>query len=152
MDRIEHLLGNIDEFHGRRRSLVTQRIDFQSCAISFDGCVRLAVDQKAARDEPVDVAGGFGDKIGCTIDFRFVTADGRVEITVIIRRQDQVFSTLALVRTGYAHIRDKPEIGIIDGRRSLSFRHLDHDRTVPFQIQDRGAVNRIGIARQEQRI
>jgi hypothetical protein len=62
-------------------------------------------------------------------------------------RDEQVLAALALVRPGDAHVRDVPLPQVIDEGQRVR-RGLHDRRAICLQIQEGGAVGRLGIGRQ----
>ena len=137
MHSIENLVPTLDEGHLGRVVFSRQRIHPQTILVVRNCLIRFTlIIQESPENQPVGIGGRAENKVAIGVCGLFV-----------VRTKNQIFATLAFVRTRAAGVGHKAKVGIIDRARSKTCRHLNHQRTRPLQVEKRRTINGICIAR-----
>ncbi len=82
MNRVERLLGTVDELHGRRIRCFGEGIYLQTFPEQLGREVRFAVDKESSQDDPVHPAGRLCREVALW------------DLSLVIWRQNQVLAVL----------------------------------------------------------
>lgn len=73
------------------------------------------------------------------------------DLTLVPRRDNQILAAGAAIRPGCSHVSHKTEPRVVDSAWATTRRDFDHGRAIAVEIQEEGEIDRIRVARQEER-
>jgi hypothetical protein len=123
VDRIEVQTGAIDEFRWRRIAGLVERVKLKMLVKGFDRWARIAFDREATQSTRYIESPRSGDEV----------AIGR--LSLVVRRQKNIFAAASLIRTSNAHIDDVPHPVVVCETENPG-RNF-HDHRASFEIKRR---------------
>src|SRR5271166_2249875 len=115
-----------------------QRVGPHGFVKALDGGSGIAIDQEAARSEPVAEGAALKDEIALR------------HVALVPGWQKQILATLSLVRARIAQVGDIAKPEVVDDAKAVG-RTFNDDGALR-KVNPGESVNRVGVRRQEQRL